>query len=101
MIDRHVMSAEDVNRPLVLLVAYRDSRSAGGSLRVLETLAKTLPSRGYDVEIVFAYGNAGPVSDACKCPIHCLNARHAYGPMSWLRARRFDSFPTAITDSIC
>lgn len=76
------------SRPLVILVGYRDSRLAGGSLRVLETLAKSLPEEGFDVEIMFAYGDAGGVSAACRCPIHFVRAKSAFDFSAWSRARR-------------
>lgn len=74
-------------RPSVLLIAYQDSRSAGGSLRVLETLAKSLPSEGFDVEIVFAYGDGAGVAQVCGCPVQLIKARSAYDISAWRRVR--------------
>jgi len=73
--------------PLVMLVAYRDRRSAGGSLRVLETLARALPAQGFRVEIVFAYGDAGGVAARARCKVVFLGARGPLSPRSWLRIR--------------
>jgi glycosyltransferase involved in cell wall biosynthesis len=71
----------------ILLIGYRDCRSAGGSLRVLETLAKCLPNEGVMVEVLFAYGQAGGVSSHLSCPIHYVHATGPTEPSAWLRVR--------------
>jgi glycosyltransferase involved in cell wall biosynthesis len=83
-----ITAAENRARPLILLIGYCDSRSTGGSLRVLETLSKSLPAEGFDVEIVFAYGESGGVCKTCDCPVHLIRARGCYDVLAWLRVRK-------------
>ena len=45
------------------MVHYRDAAEAGGSLRVGEVIANHVDPNRVAVEMVFAYGDAGPVTE--------------------------------------
>jgi glycosyltransferase involved in cell wall biosynthesis len=77
-------------RPLrVALVLYRDDSNAGGSLRVVETLAKALDPVRVEAHIIFAYGGPGTVARRANVSCHFLNSRGPHDLRSWWRARRF------------
>lgn len=71
------------------MVHYRDAASAGGSLRVGETIANHVDPGRIAVEMVFAYGGPGPVTKNAKVPGHFLSARGPKDFSAWLRARAF------------
>lgn len=73
----------------VALIVYRDDPRSGGALRVTEMLAQHLSGEAVDAQIVFAYGQAGPVSGRVSVPTHFLEAPSAKDPASWRRARRW------------
>src|SRR5271170_7259306 len=76
-------------RPLrVAFVLYRDDSNLGGSLRVVETLAKALDPRRVEAHIVFTYGGPGPVARRASVPCHFLNSRGPHDVAGWWRARR-------------
>lgn len=45
----------------ISIIIYRDSELAGGSVRVAEIIASTLPALGFDVYALVAYGGEGRV----------------------------------------
>ena len=71
------------------MVHYRDAADAGGSLRVGETIANHVDPKRVVMEMVFAYGEAGPVAAHAKVPCHFLGARGPKDLRAWLRARAF------------
>src|SRR5580765_6114412 len=89
-LSRHsnVRRGEPAHDPIrVAMVHYRDSAESGGSLRVGETIANNVDPARVAVEMVFAYGDAGPVTEHTQVPCHFL---HAKGPRdfgAWQRAR--------------
>jgi glycosyltransferase involved in cell wall biosynthesis len=72
----------------VAIVHYRDSAAAGGSLRVGETIANHLDPDRVSAQMVFAYGDAGPVAKRAKVPCHFIGARGPKDFPAWIRARR-------------
>ena len=72
----------------VALVHYRDDASSGGALRVGECLAAHLPRGAVEPSLVFAYGDAGPVTRKTGVPAHFLHASGATDIAAWIRARR-------------
>lgn len=54
----------------LLIVVYRDSELSGGSVRVAEIIAATLPALGFEVHALVAYGGAGRLGrilgDRCR-----------------------------------
>lgn len=80
--------AHDPARPIrVAIVHYRDDASAGGSLRVGETIADNLDPLKVEARLVFAYGGPGPVAEKARVPCHFINASGPAHPPSWVRAR--------------
>jgi len=78
------------SRPLrVAMVHYRDSAECGGSLRVGETIASHVDPRRVAVEMVFAYGDAGPVTERATVPCHFLGATGPKDFRAWQSARDF------------
>jgi len=78
----------NVTRPIrVAMVHYRDDVSAGGSLRVGETIANNLDREGISAEFVFAYGGPGPVSARTRLPAHFIRAHGPSDFAAWARAR--------------
>src|SRR4051812_33827695 len=78
-----------MTRPIrVAMVHYRDAAIAGGSLRVGETIANSLSAERVSAQFVFAYGNAGPVSERTKLPCHFIRANGPKDFPAWTRARR-------------
>ncbi len=73
----------------VALVHYLDDASAGGSLRVGETIACHLDPATFDVRLVFAYGEPGVVGKRISGKCHYLQAAGPGDPSSWLRSRRW------------
>lgn len=73
----------------VALVVYRDDPRLGGALRVSEMLALHMPRDAVDLHLVFAYGQAGPVSRRVDIPTHYLNAPSARHLQSWRNARKW------------
>ncbi|MBM3942633.1 MAG: glycosyltransferase [SAR202 cluster bacterium] len=72
----------------VLLAIYRDDPRAGGSLRVGETIAKSLQLLGVEAQVCFAYGFPGPVGHSgVQC--HYLELRGSRDLACWTRYRRF------------
>lgn len=71
----------------VALVHYRDDATAGGSLRVGETIANNLDPARIEASLVFAYGEPGPVSEKAKVPVHHVRARSSRDLTKWLSAR--------------
>jgi glycosyltransferase involved in cell wall biosynthesis len=71
----------------VALVAYRDDPSAGGSLRVAETLAQFLPRDEVEAHLVFAYGAPGAVAERVGVPVHAIRASSSRDPRAWHRTR--------------
>jgi glycosyltransferase involved in cell wall biosynthesis len=69
------------------MVHYRDDVSAGGSLRVGETIANNLDPARISAEFVFAYGGHGPVSARTKLPAHFIGAKGPKDFAAWRRAR--------------
>jgi len=72
----------------VALIAYRDDLNVGGSLRVLETLARALDPRRIEPHIVFCYGGPGPIAARATVPVHWLSAKGPLDFAGWRRARR-------------
>jgi glycosyltransferase involved in cell wall biosynthesis len=76
------------DRPLrVAIVHYRDDATAGGSLRVGETIANNVDQSRVKAQLVFAYGGPGPVAEKARVPCHFLDAQGAAHLPSWFRAR--------------
>jgi glycosyltransferase involved in cell wall biosynthesis len=73
----------------VAIVHYRDDPSAGGSLRVGETLANHLEPNQVEAHLVFAYGGPGAVSRNARVPCHYLEASGPLDLRGWWRSRRF------------
>ena len=71
------------------MVHYRDAADAGGSLRVGETIANHIDPGRVAVEMVFAYGDAGPVTERAKVPCHFLGAKGPKDFQAWPRVRSF------------
>jgi|GEM_PF-822103 len=71
----------------VAMVHYRDSAATGGSLRVGEIIANHVDPNRISAEMVFAYGNAGPVTKAAKVPCHFIGAHGPKDFAAWIRAR--------------
>jgi glycosyltransferase involved in cell wall biosynthesis len=69
------------------MVHYRDAADAGGSLRVGETIANHVDPKRVSVEMVFAYGNAGPVSRRASVPCHFIRAKGPKDFLAWVRGR--------------
>lgn len=82
------MSKRDTKLIKVALIAYRDDLNVGGSLRVLETLARALDATRVQAHIVFTYGGPGPVSSNATVPVHFLEAKGPHDVAAWMRARR-------------
>jgi glycosyltransferase involved in cell wall biosynthesis len=77
-------------RPIrVAMVHYRDAADSGGSLRVGETIANYVDPGRVAVELVFAYGDAGPVTEQARVPCHFLSAKGPKDFRAWQRARAF------------
>src|SRR5215510_6458455 len=75
-------------RPIrVAMVNYRDEAIVGGSLRVGETIVNHVDPRRIATELVFAYGQAGPVSENTKVPCHFIGAKGPKDFPAWVRAR--------------
>ena len=82
------MSSEQTQQPIrVAMVHYRDSAAGGGSLRVGETIANRVDPNRIAAEMVFAYGNTGPVAANAKVPCHFIGARNPRDFAAWIRAR--------------
>lgn len=78
------------SRPIrVAIVHYRDDATAGGSLRVGETIANHVDSGKVEAHLVFAYGEAGPVTKNARVPCHFLKAGGPKDFSAWKRARAF------------
>jgi glycosyltransferase involved in cell wall biosynthesis len=71
------------------MVHYRDAADCGGSLRVGETIANYVDPRRVAVELVFAYGEAGPVTEQTGVRCHFLGAKGPKDFRAWQRARSF------------
>lgn len=79
---------ELTRRPLrIAMVHYRDAADAGGSLRVGETIANHLDPRRVAAEMVFAYGNPGPVAERARVPCNFIGAEGPGDLSAWVRAR--------------
>jgi glycosyltransferase involved in cell wall biosynthesis len=78
------------SRPIrVAIVHYRDDATAGGSLRVGETIANHVDSGKVEAHLIFAYGEAGPVAKNASVPCHFLKAKGPKDFSAWKRARAF------------
>lgn len=76
-------------RPLrVAMIHYRDEAAVGGSLRVGQTLTDHLDPKRIEAQLVFAYGQAGPVANAARVPCHFIKAKGPRDLPAWYRARR-------------
>lgn len=73
----------------VAIIHYRDDANAGGSLRVGETIANHLNPENIEAHLVFAYGEAGPVTKNARVPCHFLRAKGPQDFLAWKRARTF------------
>jgi len=69
-------------------VHYRDDAAAGGSLRVGQSLANSLDPKKIEAHMIFAYGEAGVISEQAHVPCHFLRANGAKDFSAWIRARR-------------
>lgn len=69
------------------MVNYRDSAAGGGSLRVAETITNHLDPTRVSVEMVFGYGNPGPVARHASVPSHFISANGPGDIVAWFRAR--------------
>ncbi|HEV2916055.1 MAG TPA: glycosyltransferase family 4 protein [Pyrinomonadaceae bacterium] len=86
MNDRHSYNSARPTR--VAIVHYRDDASAGGSLRVGETIANNLDPRAVEAHLIFAYGGPpGPVAEKARVPCHFIDAKGPAHLPSWARAR--------------
>lgn len=82
------MKFEVTKRPLrVAMVHYRDSATAGGSLRVGETIANHLDPQRISATMVFAYGGPGPVARKTGVPCEFIGASGPKDVGAWVRAR--------------
>lgn len=72
-----------------LIVVYRDDERAGGSVRVAEVLAHSLPARGIDLHIVVAYGEGGRLKGLLGDRCHFMRASGPRDLAAWRRYRRF------------
>ena len=82
------MKRERTDRPVrVAMVHYRDDAVSGGSLRVGETIANHVDPQEVSVELVFAYGSAGPVAARSNVPCHFIGAKSPKDVAAWMRAR--------------
>ena len=86
---RVAAQAQRLKRVRVAMILYRDDLHVGGSLRLVETLAKSLDPSRAEVHLVFAYGGPGPVSTRIAVPCHFLRAEGPLDFRAWVRARRF------------
>lgn len=73
----------------VTLLAYRDDRKAGGSLRVAETLSKGLRVLGIDARVCFAYGGPGPLSERPGIRCDYLGLENSQDLRHWPRVRAY------------
>ncbi len=73
----------------VALVHYRDDASAGGSLRVGESLARNLDRSRVDPHLLFAYGGEGAVARGFNGQSKFLQAAGPIDPLAWMRARNY------------
>ncbi|WP_374555882.1 glycosyltransferase family 4 protein [Thermomonas sp.] len=75
----------------LLIVVYRDSELSGGSVRVAETIAATLPALGFEVHALVAYGGAGRLGrilgDRCRY-VRSSGPRDVYGWVRFIRMCR-------------
>jgi glycosyltransferase involved in cell wall biosynthesis len=71
------------------MVHYRDAADSGGSLRVGETIANHVDPQRVEIQMVFAYGEAGPVTTHARVPCHFLGANGPKDFRAWPRARAF------------
>jgi glycosyltransferase involved in cell wall biosynthesis len=71
------------------MVHYRDAAVIGGSLRVGETIANHVDPTRVSMEMVFAYGNAGPIAKQIHVPCHFIGAKGPGDIAAWFRARAF------------
>ena len=69
------------------MVHYRDAAEVGGSLRVGDVIANHVDPNRVAVEMVFAYGVGGPVTERAKVPCHFLGAKGPSDFPAWPRAR--------------
>lgn len=69
------------------MVHYRDAAEVGGSLRVGETIANNVDPKRVSVEMVFAYGDAGPIAKQVHVPCHFIGAKGPGDIAAWFRAR--------------
>lgn len=84
------LNTDRINKPIrIAIVHYRDDAVVGGSLRVGETIANHVDPRIVEVHLVFAYGEAGPVTKSARVPCHFLKAEGPKDLLAWKRARAF------------
>ncbi|GLK72515.1 glycosyltransferase family 4 protein [Ancylobacter dichloromethanicus] len=72
----------------VLIVIYRDSERSGGSVRVAETLVRSLRMKDVSFDVVAAYGGAGRIAQLVGRRFHALGAKNRHDIGGWLRYRR-------------
>lgn len=73
----------------VLLVVYRDNERSGGSIRVAEVLARSLPRLGVDLNVAVAYGEGGRLKRLLGDKCFLMNAKNSSDLKAWFRYRRF------------
>lgn len=84
------LNSDRTGKPLrIAIVHYRDDAAGGGSLRVGEIIANHLDPEKVEIHLVFAYGDAGPVSRGARVPCHFLRAKGPKDILAWKRARMF------------
>jgi glycosyltransferase involved in cell wall biosynthesis len=77
-----------MTRPIkVAMVHYRDDATAGGSLRVGETIANHVDAGRVAATMVFAYGGPGPVARRAQVPCHFIGATGPKDFAAWPQAR--------------
>lgn len=70
------------------MLNYYDALHVGGSLIVMETLARAFDPRSVEAHLVFAYGGRGPVGTRSGVPCHYIGASGPADPGGILGARR-------------
>jgi glycosyltransferase involved in cell wall biosynthesis len=85
---RYAARSEAVRPLRVAMILYRDDLNMGGSLRVVETLARGLDPARVEAHIVFAYGGPGTIAKRAKVPCHFLYCNGPTDVRSWWKARR-------------
>lgn len=71
----------------IVIAVYRDSERAGGSIRVAEVLARSLPAMGMDLHIVVAYGGGGRLKNLMGEKCSLMGASGPHDLFAWARYR--------------